>query len=154
MEGVVTMKEEDLGLPPGQSEWKQGEAECHYDEDCAMPQPQDEEVHERGKMSWRDFLVGDVLDAAWLRRQIPFMVMCLVFAVIYITNRYSSEQELIEIERLKIELNEIRYRALTRTSELTEKTRQSHIEQALRNTADSVLQIPQEPPFILQLKED
>ena len=69
------------------------------------------------------------------------IVLCTFFAIVYITNRYSAEQEMIEIERLKTELTEMRYRALTRSSELTVRTRQSQ---------DSVLQTPKEPPFLIQ----
>ena len=74
------------------------------------------------------------------------ILLCTFFAIIYITNRYSAEQEMIEIEKLKTELTEVRYRALTRSSELTVKTRQAD-RKSLRQTPDSVLQSPKEPPF-------
>ena len=109
-----------------------------------------EGVEPRSHISLREILGGDILTASWLRRQMGLIFLCTFFAVIYITNRYSSEQEMIEIERLKVELTEIRYRALTRSSELTVKTRQSQVERSLRNTKDSVLQIPKEPPFIIK----
>lgn len=78
------------------------------------------------------------------------IVLCAFFAIIYITNRYSSEQEIIEIEKLKTELTDMRYRALTRSSELTVKTRQSQVEQSLKMTGDSVLESPKEPPYIIK----
>lgn len=109
-----------------------------------------EGVEPRSHISLREILGGDILTASWLRRQMGLIFLCTFFAVIYITNRYSSEQEMIEIEQLKVKLTEIRYRALTRSSELTVKTRQSQVERSLRNTKDSVLQIPKEPPFIIK----
>ena len=82
------------------------------------------------------------------------ILLCTFFAIIYITNRYSAEQEMIEIEKLKTELTEVRYRALTRSSELTVKTRQSQIEKSLRQTPDSVLQSPKEPPFLIKSQNE
>ena len=42
-------------------------------------------------------------------------------------NRYSCQQEMIEIDKLKKDLTDIKYDALTRSSELMEKSRQSRI---------------------------
>lgn len=109
-----------------------------------------ESVEEGTNVSLREILGGDILTADWLRRQMGLIVLCVFFAIIYITNRYSAEQELIEIERLKTELTEVKYRALTRSSELTVKTRQSQVEQSLRTTPDSVLQAPKAPPFLIK----
>ena len=105
-------------------------------------------------MSLREILGGDILMAGWLRRQMGLIVLCMFFAIVYITNRYSAEQEMIEIERLKKELTEVRYRALTRSSELTVKTRQSQVENSLRATPDSVLQTPKEPPFLIETQKE
>ncbi len=107
-------------------------------------------VEQRPNVSLREILGGDILTAGWLRRQMGLIVLCTFFAIVYITNRYSAEQEMIEIERLKTELTEMRYRALTRSSELTVRTRQSQVERSLRGTPDSVLQTPKEPPFLIQ----
>ncbi len=109
-----------------------------------------EGVEQRPNVSLREILGGDILTAGWLRRQMGLILLCTFFAIIYITNRYSAEQEIIEIERLKTELTEVRYRALTRSGELTVKTRQSQIEKSLRQTSDSVLQSPKEPPFLIK----
>ena len=108
-----------------------------------------EGVEEKGNLSLREILGGDILTADWLRRQMGLILLCVLFAVLYITNRYSAEQERIEIERLKGELTEIRYHALTRTGELTVRTRQSQVEAGLSTTADSVLQMPKTPPFLI-----
>lgn len=113
-----------------------------------------EEAEQRPNMSLREILGGDILMAGWLRRQMGLIVLCMFFAIVYITNRYSAEQEMIEIERLKKELTEVRYRALTRSSELTVKTRQSQVENSLRATPDSVLQTPKDPPFLIETQKE
>lgn len=111
-------------------------------------------VEEKPNVSIREILGGDILTAEWMRRQMGVILLCAVFAIIYITNRYMSQQEVIEIEKLKVDLNEVRYRALTRSSELTVRTRQSQVEEILSSTADSVLAAPKEPPFIINLNPD
>lgn len=113
-----------------------------------------EGVDQRPNVSLREILGGDILTAGWLRRQMGLILLYTFFAIIYITNRYSAEQEMIEIEKLKTELTEVRYRALTRSSELTVKTRQSQIEKSLRQTPDSVLQSPKEPPFLIKSQNE
>lgn len=113
-----------------------------------------EGVEPRSNVSLREILGGDILTAGWLRRQMGLIVLCTFFAIIYITNRYSAEQEMIEIEKLKTELTEMRYRALTRSSELTVRTRQSQVERSLRGTPDSVLQTPKEPPFLIKIPNE
>lgn len=107
----------------------------------------------RGNVSLREILGGDIFMNGWLRRQMGVIVLCVVLSIVYITNRYSAEQEIIEIEKLKTDLTEVRYRALTRSGELTVKTRQSQVEAFLKQTPDSVLVLPKEPPFIIKYKE-
>ncbi len=113
-----------------------------------------EEAEQHTNLSLRQILGGDILTGDWLKRQMGLIVLCCVFVIIYITNRYSAEQEIIEIERLKVELQEIKYRALTRSSELTVRSRQSQIEEYLKKTNDSTLTIPKEPPYRIKRKEE
>lgn len=113
-----------------------------------------EEAEQHSNLSLRQILGGDILTGDWLKRQMGLIVLCCVFVIVYITNRYSAEQEIIEIERLKVELQEIKYRALTRSSELTVRSRQSQIEEYLKNTNDSTLTIPKEPPYRIKRKEE
>ncbi len=132
------------------------------DGDGASPEPGEEPAagaeasagsggaDQRPNVSLREILGGDILTAGWLRRQTGLISLCTFLAVIYITNRYSAEQEMIEIEKSRTELTEARYRALARRSELTVRTRQSQIEESLRQTPDSVLQSPKEPPFLIK----
>lgn len=113
-----------------------------------------EDAEQRPNLTLREILGGDILTTRWLRRQIGLIILCVFFIIIYITNRYSAEQELITIKDLKIELQEMKYRALTRSSELTEKTRQSHIEEQLMQNGDSTLRMSKEPPFIIKIQPE
>lgn len=108
----------------------------------------------RRNMSLRSILGGDILTADGLRRQLGVIVLVAIFTLIYISNRYSSQQELIEIDKLKKELLDIKYDALTRSSELLEKSRRSRIEEYLKATHDSTLQTSTIPPFKLKITEE
>lgn len=78
-------------------------------------------------MSIRSILGGDILANDFFKRQTRLLILIMILTVLYIDNRYSSQQELIEIDKLKKDLVDIKYDALTRSSELMEKSRQSRI---------------------------
>lgn len=122
-------------------------------------QPQDAprtgEEHRESKkaargMSLIKILGGDILTHNFFRRQILLLVMLVAYAIIYISNRYVCQQQLIEIDALKKKLTEIRYDALTRSSELTEKSRQSKIEEYISTWEDSQLETSTKPPYLIK----
>ena len=90
-------------------------------------------------MSIRSILGGDILANDFFKRQTTLLILIMVLTILYIDNRYSSQQELIEIDRLKKELTDRKYDALTRSSELMEKSRQSRIEEYI-STGESPLE--------------
>ncbi len=100
-------------------------------------------------MSLRNILGGDILTTDFLRRQIWLLILIVICSIIYISNRYSCQQEMIEIDRLKKILTDIKYDALTRSSELTEKSRQSHIEEYVSKEGSS-LQTSKTPPYLIK----
>ena len=75
-------------------------------------------------ITWRSILGGEVL-VHLMRKQANLIILIMILVILYIDNRYSSQQEMIEIDRLKKELIDTKYDALTISSELTEKSRQS-----------------------------
>ena len=60
---------------------------------------------------------------------------------------------MIRINELKIELTEIRYESMTRSSQLMMRTRESKIVEYFRNTSDSTLGIAPQPPFVIHPKQ-
>lgn len=113
---------------------------------CNKEQPQ----RGRGKkMSFKSILGGDILANDFFRRQTRLLILIMIFTIIYISNRYSCQQEMIEIDRLKKELIDIKYDALTRSSELTEKTRQSRIEEYI-SEKESDLKTSTHPPYLIK----
>jgi cell division protein FtsL len=99
--------------------------------------------------SWKSIVGGDVLASGFFRRQTKLLVLIMVLILFYIHNRYACQQQLIEIDRLEKELQDIKYDALTRSSELQERSRQSHIEEYIAKRK-SDLQVPTEPPYVIK----
>jgi len=119
---------------PGRSAWRKLSTED-------MPQ-----------LSLREILGGDYLIGSFLRRQIWFILFLVVLAIIYISNRYGAQQEIIEEETLRKELLEKKNFALTQYAELTMQTRQSSLERRLKSMGDSTLTAAQDPPFVIVRK--
>ncbi len=100
-------------------------------------------------MSIRSILGGDILANDFFKRQTNLLILIMILTILYIDNRYSSQQELIEIDRLKKDLIDIKYDALTRSSELMEKSRQSRIEEYI-STEESPLETATSRPYLIQ----
>lgn len=106
------------------------------------------------KMTVLGVLGGDFFTSQILRRQIWLILLIFVFVILYISNRYSYQKSLLEIDRLKKELQDIKYKALSTSSALTEKSRQSQVLELLKHNKDSVLKIADQPPFIINVPEE
>lgn len=97
---------------------------------------------------WKSVIRQMSIDGQWFKKQIGVIILAVVGIIIYITCRYQAQQEIILEEQLKKELQDWKFRTLTRSSELTLKTRQSQIENALKNFGDSTLKVSTEAPYI------
>ena len=95
-------------------------------------------------------LGGGLIGHEFLRRNWGVIAVIILLTIIYVSNRYAADQEMIQISDLQKELEEVRYRALTHNSELTMLCRQSQIEKALDAIGDSTLKVSGEPPFIIR----
>lgn len=103
------------------------------------------------KITLSSILGGDMLGGRWFRRQFWFIVMVVGMIIVYVSNRYSCQQEMIQTKMLSDTLLDRRYKALTRSSQLKEKTRRSYIEDAL---TDTTLQTPNTPSFNLRVDNE
>lgn len=104
-------------------------------------------------MTLRTILGGDFLTAEMVRHQIWLILLVVVFAIVYVAFRYQCQQDLIIIDKKEKELLDAKYKALSSSSTLTEKCRESHVLDALRNNKDSVLHIADQPPYIINIPE-
>ena len=118
-------------------------------EQNAKKQKKQKENASPNHMSIRSILGGDILANDFFKRQTSLLILIMVLTILYIDNRYTSQQELIEIDRLKKELIDIKYDALTRSSELMEKSRQSRIEEYI-STEESPLETSTNRPYLIK----
>lgn len=96
-------------------------------------------------------LGGEMLNTQFLRQQIWVIVLITLFIIIYISNRYKCQQNLIKIDNLQSELEDAKYRALSSSSDLTQQTRESKVLERLHNDKDSTLHIPTQPTYIITI---
>ena len=111
-------------------------------------QQQKENASAKG-MSLKSILGGDILANDFFKRQTKLLILIVILTIFYISNRYSAQQEMLEIDLLKKELIDIKYDALTRSSELMEKSRQSRIEEYI-SAQESDLQTSTNPPYLIK----
>lgn len=114
------------------------------------------EEEETGSASFtlRKILGGDILTAQIIRRQIWLFILIVCFVIVYISNRYSIQKDLIELDRLQKELQDTKYKALSTSSQITEKSRESNVLEMLKNCKDSTLHIATQPPYIINVPEE
>ena len=109
----------------------------------------DEQMPHNGKIKLSAILGGDMLGGQWFRKQFWFIVTLTAMLIVYISNRYYCQQEMLETKALSDTLLDRRYKALTRSSQLKEKTRRSYIEESL---VDTTLQTANTPSFNLKIE--
>lgn len=129
------------------------EAEVRKIKAAIEEQAREDEQPQSSNFTLRKILGGDILSARFFRNNIWLMITIVIFTIVYISNRYSVQKYLIEIDKLNNELEDAKYRALSSSSQLTEKTRESHILEILKTRKDSVLKMSDRPPYIIDVPE-
>lgn len=114
----------------------------------------EEEASDSSSFTLRKILGGDILTAQIIRRQIWLVILIVFFVVIYISNRYSIQKDLIELDQLQKELQDTKYKALSTSSQITEKSRESNVLNMLKHSKDSTLHIATQPPYIINVPEE
>ena len=104
-------------------------------------------------LTLRTILGGDFLTADMVRRQIWLFVLMVIFTIFYVAFRYQCQQDMIAIDKLEKEVLDAKYRALSCSSTLTEKCRESHVLEALKQNKDSLLHVADQPPYIIYVEE-
>lgn len=107
-----------------------------------------------GSLTLRKILGGDILSAQLVRRQIWLLLLIVLFITVYVAFRYQCQQDMLDISQLESELTDAKYKALSSSSNLTERCRESHVLEALRNNKDSVLHASNQPPYNIYVPEE
>lgn len=110
----------------------------------------EEESEKEEEISFKSIFGGDILKSRFMMKQIVWFMFVVVLMIIYTANRYSAQHDIIKISELREELQEMKYKVLTQSSDLMNKTRQSNIEAYLKQTNDSTLVNPTHPPYLIK----
>ncbi|MBI9063450.1 MAG: hypothetical protein JEZ14_15820 [Marinilabiliaceae bacterium] len=109
-----------------------------------------EDFGEFKNISLRDLINGQILTRSLVAKQMPFIVFISFFGFLYIGNHYRTEELMREVATLNKDLKELRYEAITTSSELMYMSKQSEV---LKKIKVSGLQLEEltEPPRKLKV---
>ncbi len=93
-------------------------------------------------------LGGGILKEDFVLRHMRMIVLVVILAFFFIGNRYTCMQKLREIDRLQQQLRDVRFEALSISSELTGNSRQSQIESLIEEQGID-LEGAKTPPYEL-----
>ncbi len=114
----------------------------------------EEDPRPSGQIGLRTILGGDLLTTDIVRSQIWLFVLIVIFAIVYVAFRYQCQQDMITIDKLESELKDAKFKALSSSSTLTEKCRESHVLDILKQNKDSLLHQADQPPYIIEVPEE
>ena len=97
----------------------------------------------------KDVLQALSINGLWFRKQLGVLSLILLGIIIYISHRYQAQNEMIEEDKLHEELQDWKYRSMTRSSELTLRCRQSQLEEQMKAMGDSTLCSSNDPVYEL-----
>ena len=137
----------------GATAGSENEAEHHTLKEVLHEQAREDEEPMSNSFTLRKILGGDILSAEMMRSQIWLIIIIVLFVIVYISNRYSVQKNLLEIDKLNKELQDVKYKALSSSSQLTERSRESHVLELLKQNNDSTLKMPEQPPYIIEVPE-
>jgi len=100
--------------------------------------------------TFKDFINGEFFNNISIASQWPYFLFLVILAFIYINNHYQVEKLLKEQVALNKELKELKYEAITTSSELMRMSRQSEVVSRV-NEAGLGLEVLKTPPRILKI---
>ena len=111
-----------------------------------------DEFGELKGVSFKDIINGRIITRGLITRQMPFLLFISVLGFLYIGNHYKMEELMRKVATLNKELKELRYEAITTSSELMFMSKQSEV---LKKVKSSNLELEEltEPPRILKVRK-
>lgn len=104
-------------------------------------------------LTLKTILGGDILTSTIISRQAGVILLGVVFVIIYVAFRYQCQRDIITINKMETTLKDAKYKALSSSSTLTERSRESHVLEQLRDNKDSLLKASDQPPYIINVPE-
>lgn len=102
----------------------------------------------------RKILFGSFLGTDMLKRQVWTVLIVILMAILYVAFRYQNQQDILLISNMEKELQDAKYKALSSSSTLTERSRESHVLDQLKANHDSTLHQADQPPYIITVPKE
>lgn len=107
------------------------------------------ESREHKKASLKELIDGSIITRKAISEQLPFILFISFLAVLYIGNRYHAEKIVRKIDKLQVEVQDLRAESIITASELMFISKQSEVLKLVNhqniNIKESV-----EPPIIIK----
>ena len=113
----------------------------------------EEDPKPSSQLNLRTILGGDLLTTEMVRSQIWLFILVVGFAIAYVAFRYQCQQDMITIDKLEDKLRDAKFKALSASSTLTAKSRESHVLELLKQNKDSLLHQADQPPYRIEVPE-
>ena len=92
----------------------------------------EEKKKKKRKNSWMYILGGGILKEGFVIKHTKMIVLIVILLFFYISNRYSCIIKIREIDRLQIQLKEVKSEHLSILVQLTGNTQPSQIEESVK----------------------
>ena len=110
-----------------------------------------EEEKKKKKVKWIDIVGGGMLKD-FVVKHTPMIVLIFALLFFYISNRYTCIIKVREIDRLQMQLKEVKSEALSTSMQLTGNTRPSQVEELVKRMGLN-LEKARTPPYKLNKKK-
>jgi hypothetical protein len=105
----------------------------------------------RVRAFFRNIIIGDIFSRDSFFKTIPYLGYLTVLAIVYISNTYYAEKTFRQIEKIKIELKELRFQYISSKSELMYYGKQTEI---AKRVVPAGLKETKIPPFKIFYAKD
>jgi hypothetical protein len=149
-------KEEQQQADGKEQDGKQNQADARLQEALKKIEETatEEDPRPSQHLSLRTILGGELLSTEMVRSQIWLFVLIVVFTIVYVAFRYQCQQDMLTIDKMEEQLKDSKFKALSSSSTLTEKCRESHVLDILKQSNDSLLHQADQPPYIIEVPEE
>lgn len=103
------------------------------------------------KSSIKKLIQGEWISDELFKKNIKVIAISIVLIFFYISNRYTCQDAISQISTLQKELVDIRYEALTLSSDLLGSSRESQVKE-LVDTKGLGLELLTTPPYLIKVK--
>lgn len=107
---------------------------------------------DKSNLSFKDFLSGSVLTQRPLKKHLKLIFLVVFIAIVYINNKYKTENVLVEIKNLQEEVQELRNKSISYATELMSLSRESEVKKMVKAKELGIKELKM-PPQKISIKK-